>query len=50
MPKVSKESAAQLSDHGPVVVRHEDIDGCTVAFVSFAEDIDATNLQEMGSR
>ncbi|MCC3768911.1 hypothetical protein [Streptomyces sp. UNOC14_S4] len=44
MPKVSKESAAQLSDHGPVVDRHEEIDGYSVNFVSFAEDIDATHL------
>jgi hypothetical protein len=44
MPKVSKESAAQVEEHGPVVDRHEDIDGYTVNFVSFHQDIDATPL------
>jgi len=44
MPKVSKESAAQVEQHGPVEDRHEDLDGYTVNFVSFREDIDATPL------
>ncbi len=44
MPKVSKESAAQVDDHGPVEDRHEDVDGYTVNFVSFREDVDATPL------
>ena len=44
MPKVSKQSAAQVEDHGPVEDRHDDIDGYTVSFVSFREDIDATPL------
>jgi hypothetical protein len=44
MPKVSKESAAHVDQHGPVEDRHEDIDGYTVNFVSFAQDIDATPL------
>ena len=35
MPKVSKESAAQVDDHGPVEDRHEDVDGYTVNFVTF---------------
>jgi cupin domain len=43
MPKVSRESA-QVEDHGPVEDRHDDIDGYTVSFVSFREDIDATPL------
>jgi hypothetical protein len=43
MPRVSRESA-QIEDHGPVEDRHEDIDGYTVSFVSFREDIDATPL------
>jgi glyoxylate utilization-related uncharacterized protein len=38
MPKVSRESA-QVEDHGPVVDRHEDLDGYTVNFVAFREDI-----------
>jgi mannose-6-phosphate isomerase-like protein (cupin superfamily) len=44
MPKVSKERAAQVDDHGPVEDRHEDIDGYTVSFVEFRQDIDATPL------
>jgi hypothetical protein len=44
MPKVSKDSAAQVEDQGVVEDRHEDIDGYTVNFVSFREDIDGTPL------
>lgn len=44
MPKVSRESAAQVEDHGPVEERHEDVDGYTIQFVSFRADIDATPL------
>jgi mannose-6-phosphate isomerase-like protein (cupin superfamily) len=43
MPKVSRESA-QLDDHGMVVDRHEEIDGYTVNFVTFRQDVDATPL------
>jgi hypothetical protein len=44
MPKVSKDSATQGADHGPVVDRFDHLDGYTVNFVSFREDIDATPL------
>jgi uncharacterized cupin superfamily protein len=44
MPKVSKESAAQVDQHGPVEDRHEELGGYTVNFVSFGEDIDGTPL------
>jgi hypothetical protein len=44
MPRVSKKSAAQVEDHGPVEDRHEDIDGYTVNFVSFRQDMDGTPL------
>jgi hypothetical protein len=44
MPKVSKESAAHVEDHGPVEDRHEDVDGYTINFVSFRQDIDGTPL------
>jgi hypothetical protein len=44
MPKVSKQSAAHVEQHGPVEDRHEDLDGYTVNFVSFAQDVDATAL------
>ena len=44
MPKVSRDSAAHVEDHGPVEDRHEDLDGYTVNFVSFRADIDGTPL------
>src|SRR6266566_3586352 len=44
MPKVSKESAAHVDDHGVVEDRHEDVDGYTLSFVEFRQDIDATPL------
>src|SRR3954452_6716265 len=44
MPKVSKESASQGGDHGPVVDRNENIDGYTVNFLTFRQDIDQTSL------
>ena len=43
MPKVSK-ATAQTEDHGVVVDAHEDIDGYTVNFVTFRQDIDGTPL------
>jgi hypothetical protein len=44
MPKVSKNSAAEHHDHGPVEEWAEDIDGYTVNFVRFGVDIDSTPL------
>jgi hypothetical protein len=44
MPKVSQGSATQGGDHGLVVDRSEDLDGYTVNFVTFREDIDHTPL------
>lgn len=44
MPKVSRESAAQVDDHGPVEDRHEDVNGYTINFLSFRQDIDGTPL------
>jgi hypothetical protein len=44
MPGVSRESAAHVDDHGPVEDRHDDVEGYTVNFVSFREDIDAAPL------
>lgn len=44
MPNVSKQSAAHVDDHGVVEDRHEDIDGYTVNFVSFRQDVDGTAL------
>jgi hypothetical protein len=44
MPKVSKESASKGGDYGAVLDRAEDVDGYTINFVSFREDVDATPL------
>ncbi len=44
MPKVSKNSAEHVDQHGPVEDRHGDIGGYTVNFVSFGADIDGTPL------
>jgi hypothetical protein len=40
MPKVSKETASQVQEFGPVTDRREDMDGYTVEFVSFSADSD----------
>jgi Cupin domain len=44
MPKVSKDSASGGGDFGIVVDHSEDLDGYTVNFVTFREDIDHTPL------
>jgi hypothetical protein len=44
MPKVSRESAAHVEDHGVVEDRHEDTHGYTINFVSFRQDVDGTAL------
>ena len=44
MPKVSRDSATGGGEFGPVVDRSEQLDGYTVNFTSFPEDIDATPL------
>lgn len=44
MPSVSKDSAAQHADHGPVEEWTEDVNGYTINFVRFAVDIDSTPL------
>ena len=49
MPKVSRDSAAQGGDFGPVVDRSEQLEGYSVNFTSFREDVDATPLMK-GSR
>ena len=40
MPKVSKESASNVQEFGPVIDRREEMDGYTVEFVSFGADSD----------
>jgi len=42
MPKVSKDSAPQREEAGPVVDLRDELDGYTVTFTSLVEDIDAT--------
>ena len=44
MPKVSKSSATEGGEFGPVTDRHEQLDGYTINFTDFSEDIDATPL------
>jgi hypothetical protein len=44
MPKVSRDSATQGGDYGPVLDRSDQIDGYTVSFTLFREDTDATPL------
>lgn len=44
MPSVSKDGATQGGDYGPVLDRAEDLDGSTVSFALFREDVDGTPL------
>jgi hypothetical protein len=44
MPKVSRDSAPQRQEAGPVVDLRGELDGYTVSFTSLLEDIDATPL------
>ncbi|MBO0707740.1 MAG: cupin domain-containing protein, partial [Candidatus Dormibacteraeota bacterium] len=44
MPSVSKDGATQGGDYGPVLDRAEDLDGYTVSFALFREDVDGTPL------
>jgi len=44
MPKVSKESASQAQEIGPVSERSEDLDGYTVNFLTFNDDVDGEAL------
>ena len=46
MPKVSRNSATQGGEFGPVTDQSDQVDGYTVNFTSFREDIDATPLMK----
>jgi hypothetical protein len=46
MPKVSRESATQGGDFGPVLDRSDELEGYSVNFTMFHEDIDATPLMK----
>ncbi|NED71100.1 cupin domain-containing protein [Streptomyces sp. SID9944] len=44
MPKVSRDTATQGGDYGPVIEQSEDLEPYTVDFRSFREDVDLTPL------
>lgn len=44
MPKVTRDTATQGGDYGPVLDRYEEIDGYRINFTTFREDIDGTPL------
>jgi Cupin domain len=46
MPKVSRDSATGGGEFGPVTDRSDQIEGYTVNFTSFAQDVDATPLMK----
>ena len=46
MAKISKETATGGGEYGPVTDRSDDIEGYTVNFVSFHDDVDATPLMK----
>jgi len=46
MPKVSKDSTTQGGEYGPVTDRNDELDGYTINFVEFNEDVDATPLMK----
>jgi hypothetical protein len=46
MPKVSKESATQGGDYGPVDERYEEVDGYRIGFATFKQDVDGTPLMK----
>ena len=46
MPKVSKDSTTQGGEYGPVTDRDDELDGYTINFVEFHEDVDATPLMK----
>jgi hypothetical protein len=46
MPKVSRESASQANDYGPISERREDIQGTAIQFLTTNVDLDATPLMK----
>lgn len=44
MPKVSRQSAAHVDDHGIVEDRYEDVEGYRIQFVEFRQEADGTPL------
>jgi hypothetical protein len=46
MPKVSRTSASQMNDYGPVVEAREDLEGTAVQFLTANQDLDGTPLMK----
>jgi hypothetical protein len=46
MPKVSRTSASQLNDYGPIAEAREDLEGTAVQFLTAKQDLDATPLMK----
>jgi hypothetical protein len=46
MPKISKDTATQGGDYGPVVDRSEEFEGYRISFTLFREDVDGTPLMK----
>ena len=46
MPKVSRESASQVNDYGPIAERREDLEGTAVQFLTANQDLDGTLLMK----
>jgi hypothetical protein len=44
MPSVSRNRIAEVDDYGPVEDRHADVNGTTIQFLTFREDVDASPL------
>ena len=44
MPRVSRESAPNVQDAGPVLDRSEELDSYTASFTLFRQDLDGTQL------
>ena len=44
MPGVSRDRIAEVDDYGPVEDRHQDVNGTTIQFLTFREDVDASPL------
>ena len=46
MPRVSRSSASQVNDYGPISERREDIEGTAIQFLTTHQDLDATPLMK----
>jgi hypothetical protein len=44
MPSVARDRIAETADYGVVEDRHEDVEGITIQFLTFREDVDSTPL------